>query len=144
MSPRSKGVMKERRTLSSTSRAMASASVLMRRRCGGRQRHAGAAFQKIAQGDGAVDQGAGMIVEEAEEFLFARHQGLEKAQHRRTPFWWLLLAMPPPAPSTGPDIKIIIYSNRLGAPEGPAPSHGEWLGFSRSVRQGEHEQHCSR
>ena len=44
-------------------------------------RHAGAAFQQVAQGDGAVHQGAGMGVEQREELLLARHQGLEKAQH---------------------------------------------------------------
>jgi len=61
---------------------------------------AGAAFQQVAQSDGAFDQSTCVIVEKAEEFLFARHQSLEKALHR-TPRFGALLAMGHPAASSG-------------------------------------------
>lgn len=50
-------------------------------------RHAGAAFQQVAQGDRPVHQGAGMIIELREEFLLARHQCLEKTQHGHPLIW---------------------------------------------------------
>ena len=58
--------------------------------------HTGAAFQQVAQRHGAVHQGAGMAVEQREEFLLARHQGLEKAQHASSnDLNACLLALPP-------------------------------------------------
>jgi len=44
-------------------------------------RDARAAFQQVAQRHRAVHQSAGMVIELLEEFLFARHQCLEKLQH---------------------------------------------------------------
>jgi hypothetical protein len=49
-----------------------------------------------------------MVIEVTEELFFARHHGLEKAQHEGPPlFWWALLAIEPPAPSTGQKIPYI-------------------------------------
>ena len=73
--------MKDRRTVSSTSRAMVSASFSMGDDAAAGFGNHRAAFQQIAQRGGAGDQGGGVAVEQREEFLLARHHGLEKSQH---------------------------------------------------------------
>ena len=80
MSLRSNGVMKVRRTASSTSRVMSSASCSWA--IGGRSRAPVAALEQRPERVRAGDEGLGVAFEQVEEAVLLRHQRLEPAEHR--------------------------------------------------------------